>query len=218
VTGDGCSQTCTTEPGFACSGSPSVCVPLDGFPPLTINEVDYDQPGTDAAEFVEIVNASAAVVGLESLLLVFQSGQTLAPYLSIRLADAGPFLDPGQYLVVAPPGLAVAPGALVIPFAVATNAIQNGPADGIAIVTLDAVAPWYPLVDALSYERDATGDAMLPVGGSFYSLVEGNATNTVDSTVAPASLVRVPDGADTNDAASDWRLSATPTPGAPNVP
>jgi cysteine-rich repeat protein len=217
VAGDGCSPTCTTEPGFACSGAPSTCVPLAGFPQIKINEVDYDQPGTDATEFAEIYNAGAESVDLGPLSLVFQSAQSLAPYLSIPLATAGAVLLPGQYLVVAAPGLAVAPEALVIRFTLATNDIQNGPADGIAIVTSDVAASYRPLVDALSYEGDLLGgDAVLLIGGISYSLVEGNATNTVDSNVAPASLVRMPDGADRNDAASDWKLSPTPTPGAPN--
>ncbi len=33
-----------------------------------------------------------------------------------------------------------------------------------------------------------------------------------------ASLVRLPNGTDDEDADSDWRFTSTPTPGAANVP
>ena len=33
---------------------------------LVINEVDYDQPGTDTAEFIEIKNVSAAAINLDA--------------------------------------------------------------------------------------------------------------------------------------------------------
>ena len=52
------------------------------------------------------------------------------------------------------------------------------------------------------------------------SLVEGTAlpANVADSNTVPASLCRLPDGVDTDDAATDWAPSSTPTPGAANVP
>jgi hypothetical protein len=39
---------------------------------------------------------------------------------------------------------------------------------------------------------------------------------TADSNTVEASLSRIPNGRDTNDAATDWRLSSAPTPGAVN--
>jgi len=39
-----------------------------------------------------------------------------------------------------------------------------------------------------------------------------------DSPAAPLSLCRSPDGVDTGDSSSDWRLCAVPSPGAANVP
>jgi hypothetical protein len=72
------------------------------------------------------------------------------------------------------------------------------------------------LLDALSYEgeiRTAT------IGSATYDLVEGTAlpTAVADSNTVEGSLIRNPDGRDTNDAASDWAFSTTPTPGAANV-
>lgn len=52
------------------------------------------------------------------------------------------------------------------------------------------------------------------------SLVEGTALSpsVEDPDPTPGSLCRLPNGSDTNDAATDWALSGTPTPGAANVP
>jgi len=41
---------------------------------LVINEVDYDQPGTDLAEFVEIYNSGASPVSLQDISLVLPNG------------------------------------------------------------------------------------------------------------------------------------------------
>ena len=41
---------------------------------LVINEIDYDQPGTDSAEFVEIYNAGGNAVSLDGLTLEFVNG------------------------------------------------------------------------------------------------------------------------------------------------
>ena len=73
------------------------------------------------------------------------------------------------------------------------------------------------LVDALSYEGSITA-AALP--GGAVSLVEGNAlaATVADSNTDPGSLCRTPNGKDANDAATDWKFSATITPGAANVP
>ena len=43
------------------------------------------------------------------------------------------------------------------------------------------------------------------------------AATVADSNTAAGSLSRIPDGADTNDAASDWVFTTTLTRGAANV-
>ena len=52
---------------------------------LVINEVDYDQPGTDAAEFVEIKNVGAAAVDLSGYELVMVNGATNTAYQTFAL-------------------------------------------------------------------------------------------------------------------------------------
>ena len=52
------------------------------------------------------------------------------------------------------------------------------------------------------------------------SLVEGTVlpASVADSNTTNGSLARLPDGTDTNDAATDRAFGGTPTPGAANAP
>ena len=50
-----------------------------------------------------------------------------------------------------------------------------------------------------------------------YDLVEGTATDAEDNNDDPASLIRLPDGYDSDNAIDDWSVTTTPTPGEPNV-
>jgi len=89
---------------------------------------------------------------------------------------------------------------------------QNGAPDGVALVDIATGE----LLDALSYEGEIT-EAV--IGEATYSLVEGTAlpASVADSNTVDGSLSRIPDGEDTNDAASDWVFTTTVTPGAANV-
>jgi hypothetical protein len=185
-----------------------------GAPKLVINEVDYDMVGTDTAEYVEIMNPSAATSDLAGLRLVLVNGATSQQYDSIDLSPAGS-LAGGEYLVVAGAGVSVSPSAKRLDPVWSLDQIQNGSPDGMAII--DPVTQ--TVVDALSYEGSITAatltDFTAPV-----SLVEGNAipTNVADSNTVTRSLCRNPSGQDTNDAATDWTTCATLTPGTANVP
>jgi hypothetical protein len=70
------------------------------------------------------------------------------------------------------------------------------------------------LLDALSYEGEIRAAT---IGGSTFDLVEGTPTTAADSNADAGSLSRLPDGTDTNNAATDWAFTTTPTPGAANV-
>jgi len=194
------------ETNIDCGGGCPACVgPI-------INEVDYDQEAVDDdAEFVELYNPGTAPIALAGLALVLVDGADKTPYTTIALGPAG-VLKPGGYLVVRTPGLAVAPGALTLDFALPVGNLQNGAPDGIVVVHTLVPAQ----LDALSYEGEITDATVPPLG--VVSLVEGQATPVLDDGVAPGSLSRLPNGVDSNDALSDWMLSGTPTPGAPNVP
>lgn len=180
---------------------------------LVINEIDYDQVGTDSGEFVEIFNGTGAAVDLASYALVLVNGSTSTGYLTVNLGSAG-MLPAGGYLVVGTATLnATAPAAaLKINFALASDNIQNGAPDGVALLNTTTST----LVDALSYEGSITA-ATLP-GVGVVSLVEGSPFPSADSNTKNGSLSRLPNGGDTGNAASDWLFSNTPTPGAANVP
>lgn len=175
---------------------------------LVINELDYDQPGTDTAEFIEIFNGTAATVDLTNLAVVFVNGSNGTEYRRVDLAAAGQLL-PGQFLVIAPAGLVVMPPALKINFAGAQDQIQNGAPDGVALIdkALSTV------IDKLAYEGSMSGDI---VGIGVIDFVEKNAAAMSDS--GAGAMCRLPDGNDTDDASLDWSVCALGTPGLPNAP
>jgi hypothetical protein len=155
---------------------------------LVINEVDYDQVGTDVNGFVEITNAGGAAADLANVDLVAVNGGDSAEYDRVALTGT---LAPGAHLDVA-------------------IELQNGAPDGLAL--LDGAT----LLDAISYEGGITAAT---IGGQTYNLVEGTVLPTAveDSNTVAGSLIRNPDGKDTNDAAADWAFTTTITRGAANV-
>ena len=156
---------------------------------LVINEIDYDQVGTDSGGFVVIYNAGGSAADLTGMALVLVDGGTGAEYLRRTLTGA---LAAGGYVVVE-----------VDP--------QNGAPDGVALIGAGGA-----LLDALSYEGAIEA---VTIGTSTYSLVEGTvlAAATADSNTATGSLSRIPNGSDTNDAATNWAFTTTVTQGAANV-
>lgn len=162
--------------------------PPSGQAKLVINEVDYDQVGTDAGGFVEIHNAGNAAADLSNVDLVAVNGGDNAEYAREQLTGT---LAAGGHLAIA-------------------IELQNGAPDGLALLEGST------LLDALSYEGGITAAT---VGGQTYNLVEGTVlpTGVEDSNAVAGSLIRNPDGKDTNDAASDWAFTTTLTRGAANV-
>ena len=173
--------------------APAVCTPR-----LVINEVDYDQPGSDTAEFIELYNAGACEISTVALVLVLRNGfSTPAPaYAQIALDAAGPVIPAGAYVVVGAPSVLSTLPVGVLGVALGGTAIQNGNPDGIHVEQAGQI------LDAMSY------------GG-----VVPGVTETASAPVDPGagSLGRCPDGADTNDGSVDFLLSATMTPGAANI-
>lgn len=157
---------------------------------LVVNEIDYDQVGTDGDGFVEIANTGDEAADLSGLALVFVDGA-----------------DSSEYRREALTGTLAAGGYLVVDFDA-----QNGAPDGVALVDTEPAA----LLDALSYEGPIT-DAV--IGGATYSLVEGRMLpeTVADSNAVAGSLSRIPDGTDTDDAEADWRFTTTATRAAANV-
>jgi Lamin Tail Domain len=155
---------------------------------LVINEVDYDQVGTDANGFVEIKNAGGSEADLSNVDLVAVNGG-----------------DSTEYDRVALTGTLAAGGHLDLAIE-----LQNGAPDGLALIEGTT------LLDALSYEGAITAAT---IGGQTYNLVEGTVLPAAveDSNAVAGSLIRNPDGKDTDDAAADWAFTTTLTRGAANV-
>jgi|694.fasta_scaffold12711_8 hypothetical protein len=166
---------------------------------VVINEVDYDQPGTDAAEFIEVKNIGTTAFPLQDLAVVLVNGAAGAPttYLTIS-SPSWPALEPGGYFVICANAATANCGHLSTP---ATNLIQNGVPDAIALVNTQTDE----VLDLLSYGGDVTG------------YTEGMGTTAVDvNVVDDRSLNRWPDGTDTNDNNADLRLGCS-TPGITNL-
>lgn len=182
---------------------------------LVINEVDYDQVGTDFAEFVELRNNSNCPIPLAHLALVLINGTTNAEYQRVAIPTTTPFILPGQYLVIGSASVTATmpPDVLRVNFPFAGDNMQNGTPDGLALIDTAART----IVDALSYEGGMTAVTIVGFPGTV-SLVSGTALPLAvsDSNIVQGSLVRMPDGRDTGDDAADWRVAATPSPGLPN--
>ena len=180
---------------------------------LVLNEVDYDQPGTDFEEFVEIYNGGTDDWDLSDVVLILVNGLSGFEYSRAELSDAGSVLAPGGYLVVGSASLvATLPaGTLSVTLPSSSNNIQNGAPDGLALFDTATLT----LLDALSYEGSITNAQFDFIPGT-YNLVEGSPATAQDSNSVTGSLIRFPDGTDTDQAAADWHFVATPSPGAAN--
>jgi hypothetical protein len=183
-------------------------------PHLVINEVDYDQAGTDTAEFVEIYNPTASSISLTNQALVFVNGAVNTEYRRVDLGPAGSIPSQG-YLVIADSTVTVHPSAsrYTPPGWPTPDAIQNGAPDGILLLNTTTGT----MLDAISYEGSLTAGIVTGFPGT-YNLVEGTAlsASTADSNTINGSLSRIPNGTDTDNASADWSFSNPPTPGAAN--
>ena len=181
---------------------------------LLINEVDYDQPGTDTAEFIELFNPSSATIDVSNIAVVLVNGANNQEYSRFSLSSLGT-IAAGQYLVIG--GATQTIGASATLFTPsswnASNNVQNGNPDGLLLLDTSSNT----VIDALSYGGPITAAVVTGVTGTL-SLVEGTAlpSTTIDSNTNIGSLSRLPDGTDTDNAATDWAFTATPTPGAAN--
>ena len=184
-----------------------------GIDHLVINEVDYDNVGTDSAEFLELYNPTGSDVDLTGIVVYLVNGANDTVYDTIDLSTLGT-LPAGGYLVVAGTGVTVDPSALTLNPGWTSNQIQNGSPDGMALVDTNATV----VLDALSYANTAGGitSVSLPGFAAPVTLVEGTAATAKDSNTVDGSLCRHPNGNDTDNANTDWQFCATKTPGTAN--
>jgi Lamin Tail Domain len=156
--------------GNAAAGSASFTVGGGGGgDSLVINEIDYDQMGTDGAEFLELFNGGANAVDLSGFELVHINGAS-GNNIIFTMPLSGSIAPGGFATFGAVGGGAAFPAAL-----------QNGP-DAVALVDAEGT-----VVDGIAYDTAAAigiVDAELAVDIADPSGAEGG------------SLCRVPDGGD----------------------
>jgi hypothetical protein len=168
--------------------------------PVVINEFDYDQPGEDEAEFIELKNINSASVNLSDYEIVLVNGDKSSPSVSIYKVIALPNsnLLPGDYFVIC--GNPVNVPDCDLDISPDSNFIQNGAPDAIALA-LDG-----DIVDTVSYE-----------GSTAAPYTEGSGEDLEDNGEEPdVGLSRFPDGVDTNQNNSNFSRRCL-TPGQANV-
>lgn len=175
---------------------------------VLINEIDYDEPGADMGEFVEIFNAGSQAVTFDGVSLELVNGGSVPPasYGSIDLT--GQTLPAGHYLVVGDASVVVPAPSLKVTLGVT---IQNGPPDGVALYDSHS----HTLIDSLPYEGAVDGAV---IDGHTFNLGHGTATTAADRDPAPnISVIRLPNGAHSGNDAIDWTTTTLVTPGAKNL-
>jgi hypothetical protein len=155
-----------------------------------INEFHYDNAGTDTGEFVEVIVPTGADLSRYSVVLY--NGNGGAPYDTRLLSAAGNTVtDLGG-------------GFTSVVIRYASNGVQNGDPDGLALVGPAGV------IEFLSYEGVFTA-----VGGPASGMTSVDVGVRESGSVNGTSLARV----GTGDEASDfrWVLAADDTPEAVNI-
>jgi uncharacterized protein len=181
------------------SGSTSILLTVQAAAAtLVINEIDYDQPGTDTAEFVEIRNNDSITVNLNNynIQMINGSGGGAVQYQLFNLPSVN--LAPGDYFVLC--GDAANVPSCDLDVTPNSDLIQNGAPDAVALRFGTT------LIDTVSYEGNT---------GTPYT--EGSGVGLEDNpAVAFAGISRFPDGVDTNQNNVDFSLRCI-TPGAVNT-
>lgn len=165
---------------------------------IIINEIDYDQAGSDIAEFIELYNTSPGPVSLSGYSIDLVNGSSGSTYNSFDLNSHS--IDANGYLVLCGDATTVANCTINL---ASSSWLQNGGSDGDAIALLREGT----LVDSVVYEG---------IGNHLASLAEGGSFASADSSSITASIARLPNGTDTDFNAGDFG-SACLTPGGSNI-
>lgn len=161
---------------------------------VIINEIDYDQPGTDNAEFIELYNNGTSAISLDGFSLELINGNNGSGYRSIDLA--GFSISANDYLVVCNDGGLV--GNCDYSFTSTNSWFQNGAPDAVGLMQNGDI------VDSLSYE------------GLLAPYTEEDALTISDSNSDIMSIARINNGIDTNNNHADFG-SGCITPGSANI-
>jgi hypothetical protein len=172
----------------------TTAAPPTGTPAVRVNEIQTGTAASAADEFVEVVNAGTAAADVGGWKVVYRSAAGTSDT-TLATIPAGTTLAPGAFYLVA--------GSAYAGAAPADQSFASGlAATGGAAAVRDAAGT---LVDGAGW------------GTAANALVEGAPAPAPPATASPgSSIVRLPDGHDTNDNAADFSVSATATPRAVN--
>ena len=161
---------------------------------IVINEIDYDQAGTDTAEFIELFNSGTSVLSLDNYSIDLINGSSSSSYRTIDLS--GFTVNANDFFVVC------GDASLVVncdySFTTTTSWFQNGAPDAVGLYENS------DLLDSLSYE------------GTLTPFTEGGVLTISDNNIDILSIGRIMSGLDTNNNALDFELGCI-TPGTSNI-
>lgn len=167
---------------------------LTSYASVVINEIDYDQPGTDSGEFIELFNSGASTVSLDNFTIELINGNNSLSYRTINLSSFS--IDANAFFVVCGDASKVA--NCDYSFTTTSSWMQNGAPDGVGLYENGS------LLDSLSYE------------GVLFPLTEGDQLLVIDNAIDVFSISRIANGIDTNNNADDFQLGCI-TPGTINI-
>lgn len=161
---------------------------------LTVNEVMTGLTGAASNEFVELYNGSSSAVDLSGYKLVYRSSAGTSD-VTLGTIPSGTTLAAGGFYLFG--GSAYA-GSATPDQSFSTSLAATG--GGVALRDASGT-----IVDSVGY-----GDAV-------NAFVEGHPASAPAAAASPGnSAVRLPDGDDSNDNATDFSVSASPTPKTAN--
>jgi len=169
-------------------------IALSSHAAVIINEIDYDQPGIDTAEFIELFNSGSSAVSLDNFSIDLVNGSNSSSYRTIDLS--GFSIDANSFFVMCGDASAVA--NCNYSFTTTNSWFQNGTPDAIALYENNN------LLDSLSYE------------GILFSFTEGEFLTIADNNTDIVSISRIPNGFDSNRNNIDFQLGCI-TPGSSNI-
>jgi hypothetical protein len=171
------------------------CTPTTSDAALRVNEFSTGTTASATDEFVELFNSGASAADLGGYRLVYRSGADTGD-VALATIPAGTMLAPGAFYLFGGSGYAGAK-----------------PADQAFSAALAATAGGIGLRDAGGELVDSVG-----YGTATNAFVETQPAPAPSTTAPPGSSdIRLPDGRDTDDNSADFTVTASPTPGGPNV-
>jgi len=182
---------------------------------VIINEIDCDQIGTDAGEFVELYDGGVGNTALDGMVIVFYNGSNDLSYAAFDLD--GKTTDGSGYFLLANTALVPVPGPTNMVFA--GNTLQNGQ-DAVALY-MDSASSFPTntpvtddnLIDAIVYDTADADDPVLL--STLLNPGEPQVNESAGGDPTVDSNQRCPNGAGGARNTFHYR-QATPTPQAAN--